>query len=62
MRSKMKEAEDRLAVYSDALEQKYKNLRLKRFAVVSLSFERLWAKAYNLINLPLQQLSNDQAQ
>ena len=40
----MKEAKERLALYGDALEQKYKNLRLKRFAVVSLGFERLWAE------------------
>ena len=45
MRAKMQEAQKRLKVYGDALEQKYKNLRLKRFAVVSLGFERLWAKA-----------------
>ena len=47
MRDRMKEAEKRIAHYGDALEQKYKNLRLKRFAVVSLGFERLWGKAYN---------------
>ena len=39
-------AENRLAVYGDALERKYENLRLKRFTVVSLGFERLWAKEY----------------
>jgi hypothetical protein len=46
MRIKMKEAKERIAVYGDALGKKYKNLRLKRFAVVSLGFERLWAKEY----------------
>ncbi len=46
MRAKMKEAELRLGQYGDILEQKYQNLRLNRFAVVSLGFERLWAKAY----------------
>ncbi len=46
MRAKMNEAEKRIANYGDALEQKYQDLRLKRFAVVSLGFERLWAKAY----------------
>jgi hypothetical protein len=42
MQDKMKEAKERLAQYGDALEKKYKNLRLKRYAVVSLGFERLW--------------------
>ncbi|MBC2695559.1 MAG: hypothetical protein HF982_09865 [Desulfobacteraceae bacterium] len=28
--------------YGNALEQKYDNIRLKRYAVVSLGFERLW--------------------
>ena len=42
MQIKMKEALERLTNYGDVLEQKYKNLRLKRFSVVSLGFERLW--------------------
>jgi hypothetical protein len=46
MRAKMKEANERIAVYGDLLEKKYKNLRLKRFSVVSLGFERLWANAF----------------
>ena len=44
MQAKMKKARERLANDGDAFEQQYKNLRLKRFAVVSLGFERLWAK------------------
>ena len=44
MQSKMREALQRVKQYGDALEQKYKKLRLKRFAVVSLGFERLWAQ------------------
>jgi hypothetical protein len=43
MQTKMQEALERLAIYGDTLDQKHKNLRLKRFAVVSLGFERLWA-------------------
>jgi hypothetical protein len=42
MSAKMKEAKERLEQYGDALESKYENLRLKRYAVVSLGFERLW--------------------
>ena len=44
MQSKMREALQRVKQYGDALEQKYKTLRLKRFAVISLGFERLWAQ------------------
>ena len=44
MQDKMKEAKDRLIHYGDALDKKYENLRLKRFAVVSLGFERLWTE------------------
>ena len=47
MQAKMKEALERLTIYGNALEKKYKNLHLKRFAVVSLGFERLWAKEYH---------------
>jgi hypothetical protein len=38
MRAKMEEAKKQVMKYGDALEQKYDNLRLKRFAVVSLGF------------------------
>ncbi|MDL1985609.1 MAG: ATP-binding protein [Deltaproteobacteria bacterium] len=41
MRAKMEEAKKQVEQYGNALEQKYDNLRLKRFAVVSLGFERL---------------------
>jgi hypothetical protein len=41
MRAKIEEAKKQVMKYGDALEQKYDNLRLKRFAVVSLGFERL---------------------
>ena len=41
IQSKMKDARKRLKDYGDAMEAKYKNLRLKRFAVVSLGFERV---------------------
>ena len=40
----MKEAEDQLVRYGNALENKYDDLRLKKFAVVALGFERLLAK------------------
>ena len=42
MRAKMKEAKKQVKQYGDALEQKYDDLRLNRYAVVSLGFERLW--------------------
>ena len=41
MRAKMEEAKKQVEQYGNALEQKYDNLRLKRFAAVSLGFERL---------------------
>jgi hypothetical protein len=44
MQTKMKEAEEQLTKYGTALENKHKNLRLKKFAVVALGFERLWAE------------------
>jgi hypothetical protein len=44
MQTKMKEAEEQLIKYEAALENKHKNLRLKKFAVVALGFERLWAE------------------
>ena len=42
MQAKMKEAKKQVKQYGDALEQKYDDLRLNRYAVVSLGFERLW--------------------
>ncbi|CAN2042759.1 AAA family ATPase [Candidatus Magnetomoraceae bacterium gMMP-15] len=39
--SAMKEAKSQLKNYGDELEKKYNELRLKRYAVVSLAFERL---------------------
>ena len=41
MQAKMKEAEKQVKQYGDALEQKYGDLRLNRYGVVSLGFERL---------------------
>ncbi|MEZ4526810.1 MAG: AAA family ATPase [Desulfobacterales bacterium] len=42
MKSEMEAAKKQIKSYGDELEKKYKALRLKRFAVVSLGFERLW--------------------
>ncbi|MCP4694059.1 MAG: AAA family ATPase [Desulfobacterales bacterium] len=43
MASEMKSARKQVKRYGDALEKKYGNaLRLRRYAVVSLGFERLW--------------------
>ncbi len=42
MKSAMDEAKNQLKRYGDALENKHKNLRLRRYAVVSLGFERIW--------------------
>ncbi|MCP4105850.1 MAG: AAA family ATPase [Desulfobacteraceae bacterium] len=43
MRSEMEQAENQVRDYGDALKQKYGNLRLRSYAVVSLGFERiLW--------------------
>ena len=42
MQAKMEEAKKQTEQYKNALEQRYDNLRLKRYAVVSLGFERLW--------------------
>lgn len=42
MQAKMKEAKKQTEKYGDALEKRYDKLRLKRYAVVSLGFERLW--------------------
>jgi hypothetical protein len=44
MKAKMKEAKEQAARYGDALEKKYNDLRLHKFAVVSLGFERLWTE------------------
>ena len=41
MQAKMKEAKKQVKQYGDTLEQKYNDLRLNRYAVVSLGFERL---------------------
>ena len=42
MQTRMEEAKKQVIQYGNALEQKYDNMRLKRYAVVSLGFERLW--------------------
>ena len=42
MRSAMKDARAQAKAYGNALERKYGNLRLRKYAVVSLGFERLW--------------------
>ena len=42
MQAGMEEAKKQIIQYGNALEQKYDNIRLKRYAVVSLGFERLW--------------------
>ena len=41
MQAKMKEAEKQVKQYGNALEQKYGDLRLNRYGVVSIGFERL---------------------
>ena len=52
MKSEMEAAKKQIKSYGDELEKKYKNLRLKRFAVVSLGFERLWWEAMNDRHFP----------
>ncbi len=42
IRSAMEEARIQVKTYGDALDRRYKNLRLRRYAVVSLGFERIW--------------------
>ena len=42
MQRRMEEAKKQVRQYGNALKEKYDNLRLKRYAVVSLGFERLW--------------------
>ncbi len=44
VKAEMENAEDQVRKYGDALELKYDNMRLRRYAVVSLGFERLWWK------------------
>ncbi len=44
MQQQMTEAEQQATDYGDALERKYPDLRLKRFAVVAVGFERLWCE------------------
>jgi hypothetical protein len=44
MQTKMTEAKEQLIRYGAVLEKKHKNLRLRKFAVVALGFERLWAE------------------
>ncbi len=44
MASKMKKAKEQAREYGEALAQKYNAPRLKRFAVVSLGFDRLWCE------------------
>ncbi|MBF0229234.1 MAG: AAA family ATPase [Desulfamplus sp.] len=44
MQSRMVEAKEQARRYSAELEKKYKSLRLRTFAVVSLGFERIWGE------------------
>ncbi len=45
MAAEMKAAKEQLRRYGDALEKKYGDaLRLRRYAVVALGFERLWGE------------------
>ncbi len=45
MQQEMKAARQQATDYGDALQRKYSDLRLKRFAVVAVGFERLWWEA-----------------
>jgi len=45
MQRAMAEAEAQARAYGRILNDRYGNLRLRAFAVVSLGFERIWAKA-----------------
>ena len=45
MKQQMQDAKQQAIDYGDALRRKYPNLRLKRFAVVAVGFERLWWEA-----------------
>ncbi|MCP4108166.1 MAG: AAA family ATPase, partial [Desulfobacteraceae bacterium] len=42
MKENMEQAKNQVRQYGDELERKYSDLRLRRYAVVSLGFERLW--------------------
>ncbi len=42
MKTAMEEAQKQASSYGDILENKHGNLRLRRYAVVSLGFERVW--------------------
>ncbi len=42
MQQQMKDAQQQATDYGDALKRKYPDLRLKRFAMVAVGFERLW--------------------
>ncbi|CAN2040895.1 AAA family ATPase [Candidatus Magnetomoraceae bacterium gMMP-15] len=42
MKSNMDQAKKQVIQYGDALKKKYNDLRLRKYAVVSLGFERLW--------------------
>ncbi len=42
MQQQMNAAKQQARDYGDALQRKYPDLRLKRFAVVAVGFERLW--------------------
>jgi len=42
MISQMETARGQLKRYGDSLEKKYGDLKLRRYAVVSLGFERIW--------------------
>ncbi|MCP4404300.1 MAG: hypothetical protein GY801_44210 [bacterium] len=44
MQQQMTEAKQQATDYGDALERKYPDLRLKRFAVAAVGFERLWCE------------------
>ncbi|MEA3385048.1 MAG: PD-(D/E)XK nuclease domain-containing protein [Thermodesulfobacteriota bacterium] len=49
MQAKMKEAKKQVKQYGNAMEQEYNDLRLNRYAVVSLGFERLLWQGETLI-------------
>jgi len=42
VKAEMKDAEEQVRKYGEALERKYDKIRLRCYAVVSLGFERLW--------------------
>ncbi len=44
MKSKMQAAKVQIQQYGDELQQKYGNLKLRRYAVVSLGYERVWGE------------------